>query len=64
MSREQEVIKDRSCRVCKKEFYMTSYELINHSMLCKRVMEAGLVMPGIEIGHEPVLIVPGGRRWD
>lgn len=45
-SRESKVTKKRTCRHCRKEYYLTAQQVKDHALVCERVTKLGLVMAG------------------
>lgn len=45
MGRESRVRKGRRCQHCHQLVYKTTHEHEDHTALCKRAIEAGLILP-------------------
>lgn len=46
MGRESDIQRDRDCNVCQRTWYMSARELQEHSAICARAQQAGLILPG------------------
>lgn len=46
MGKESNVHKDRMCKSCGEAIYTTANGLEEHASICKRMVGAGLVLPG------------------
>lgn len=57
MGRESLVERNRVCKECQREWYMTAKELGEHAKMCKRMQAVGLELPNHE---QPQLILPPG----
>lgn len=48
MGRESRVERERNCANCGRSWWFTARELREHSDLCTRAVEAGLILPGLD----------------